>query len=147
MLQNYITGSYYGIILRNHLCEKDPGDARDVPGAPWDSGDSLGTALRPVGTPLGHLGTPLGRSGTPLGTPGTPLRRPRDAPGTPRNLQGPLTDHRNGHISENIQRQKLSITALEAACWYPSHEALDRAFFCIKRPPKSKNYPSVPGFR
>ena len=56
---------YYEMILQNHFYEKDPGDARDVPGAPWDPRD-------PLGTPLGPPGTPLGRAGTPLG----PRRRP-----------------------------------------------------------------------
>ena len=62
------------MILWNHLYEKDAGDARDVPGAPWGTGDPLGTPLRPAGTHLGRPGTPLGPLGTPV-TPGTPLGR------------------------------------------------------------------------
>ena len=80
-----MTGSDYGIILQNdimeeiglnHLYGKDPGDARDVPGAPWDLRDPLGTRPGPPGTSLGSTGTPLG---PPRDAPSTP----RDAPGTP----------------------------------------------------------------
>ena len=81
----------------------DPRDARDVPAAPWD----------PWGTPLGPPATPLGAPGTPLGPQETPL-------GPPRGLQGPLMDHKNGHISVNIQRQKFSIAVFKPACWNPS---------------------------
>ena len=81
MLQNYTTGSYYGILLRNHLYEKDPGDARDIHRAPWDPVD-------PLGTPLGPPGTPLGPPGMPLGPPGDAPRTPRDAPGTPGHARG-----------------------------------------------------------
>ena len=88
MLRDYITGLYYGIILQ--IChelsyEKDPGDPRGVPGAPWD-------LQGPPGTPLG---TAQGRSWDPPGIPGTPM------------------DHKNGHVSTNLQRQKLSIAASE----------------------------------
>ena len=62
--------------LRNHLHEKGAWDARDVPGAPWDPKDPLGTALGPLGTPLGPLGTPLGLPGTPLGPPMDPPGKP-----------------------------------------------------------------------
>ena len=51
-------------MLRSPLHGQDPGDAWDVPRAPWDPGYSLGT-------PLGHLRTPLGPQGTlwdPSGT-------------------------------------------------------------------------------
>ena len=48
-------------------------------------------------------------------------------------------DHKNGHISTNMQRQKLSIAVVEAAHEGPSHAALRRAVLYIKRPPKSKN--------
>ena len=51
------------MISRNHLYEKDPGDARDAPGALWDPGVPLGT---PPGTPLGRLGTPLEPPGNAL---------------------------------------------------------------------------------
>ena len=65
-------------------------------------------------------------------------RYARDAPGTPGDLMGPLMGHKNGRISTNIQRQKLSVAVFEAACQGPSHEALDHAVCCIKREPKSK---------
>ena len=129
MLRNHITERNYGIILRNHPYEKDPGDAWDVPGDPWD--------------PCGPLGTPLGGPGTPLGPPGTPLGSPRDVPETPQeplgppgDLQGPLMDRKNIHISTNIQRQNLSIAVFEAACWGPSHKGLDQAILSIKHLPK-----------
>ena len=51
---------------------------------------------------------------------------------------GPLMDHKNGHISTNIQRQKLSIAVLEAAHECPSPERLDRTVFFVKRPPNKK---------
>ena len=60
--------------MRNHRYEKDPGDAQDVPKAPWDPGDPLGT--------------PLGPPETPLRPPGTPLGAPRDAPRTPGDPHG-----------------------------------------------------------
>ena len=72
--------------------KKDPRGARDVPGAPWDPGDPLGTRLGPPGTTLGRPGA-LGPPSTPLGTPGnipeTPQGRSWDPPGTPLGL-GPL---------------------------------------------------------
>ena len=66
-LWDNVTESYYGVIVRNHLHEKDPGDAQDVLGAPWDRGDPWarpwdprddpGTPTHaPVETPLSHLG-------------------------------------------------------------------------------------------
>ena len=73
---------YDGIIFM----KKDPGDARDVPRAPWDLGDPLGTPLGPQGTPL-VPGTRLGPPSTPLGPPGTTV----GPPGTP-------MDHKNGNI-------------------------------------------------
>ena len=105
-------------MLWNHLYEKDPGDTMDVPGAPLHLGD-------PLRTPLGPPGTRLGPPGTPLGPPG-------DAPRTPGYFRRPCMDHKHGHISSNIQRQKLSIAAFEAACWDPSHERLPRAVLSIK---------------
>ena len=90
----------WNYILQNHLSERDPGHARDVPGAPWDPRD-----------PLGSLGTPLGPPGKPLGPPGRP-------------------HHKNGHISTNIRRQKLSIAVFEPACCDPSLEGLPKAFLC-----------------
>ena len=56
------------VILRDHLYEKDPGDARDVPRAPWDPGHPLGTPMGPPGTPLGPA-APLGPLGTLLRPP------------------------------------------------------------------------------
>ena len=58
-------------------------------------------------------------------------------PGTP-------TDHKNGHISTNLQRQKLSIAVFEPACQGPSHEALDRAVLSIKTPATQKTAPGYP---
>ena len=52
-------------MLQSHLYEKDREEARDVPRAPWDPGDPLGTPMGPPGAPLGPLGTPLGPPGTP----------------------------------------------------------------------------------
>ena len=119
--------------LLNILYEKNPGDAQDVPRDPWDPRD-------PLGTPLGALGTPLGPPGTPLGPPGdvpeTPWERPWAPPGTLQGLPATPMDHQDGHISTNIQRQKLSIAVCEAAHEGPSHEALDRTVFSIKSPPK-----------
>ena len=66
MSQNYIMGSYYGIISWNHLYEEDPGDAGDIHRARWDPGD-------PLGTPLGPPGTLPGSSGH---APVTPRERP-----------------------------------------------------------------------
>ena len=134
---------YYGIIFVKRI-QGMPGTS---PEPHWDPGDPLGTPLGPQGTLLGRPGTHLGAPGTPLGSPGTPLgpprtslRRPRDAPGTPRDpygtSYGPLVDYKNGHISTNIQRQKLSIAAFEAAHEGPSHAALSQAIFSIKRSPK-----------
>ena len=75
-----------------------------------------------------------------LGPPGDVPETPRDAPGTPQDLQEHLMDHKNGRISTNGQRQKLSIAVFEAAREGPSHErlnrAVDRAVLSIKRPPK-----------
>ena len=106
------------MLLQNHLYKKDTGDARHVPGASWDPGN-----------PLGPPGTPLGPQGTPLDFPETPL-------GPPENLQGSLVDHKDTHISTNIQRQQLSIAVFEPACQGPSHEALVRAALPIKKAPK-----------
>ena len=144
-------GSYYGIILRNDIMElyyaiifmtTNPADAWDVPGAPWDPEDFLGTPLGSPGTRLGALGTPLGRPvtllGTPLGPQGTPLGHPRDAPRTPRRPPGTLMDHKNGHISTNVQHQKFSIAVFKPACWGPSHEGLPRAVLSIKEGAKIK---------
>ena len=50
-------------------------------------------------------------------------------------------DHKNGHISKNIQRQKLSIAVFEPASWDPSHERLDQTVFFIKKTQKKENYP------
>ena len=99
------------------------------------------------GTPLGRPGTPLGRLGTPLGPTGTSLRPPGtllEPPGTPGTPMGPLMDHKNGHISTNRQRQKLSIAVPEAAHEGPSHGALDRVVFSIKKQPKSTNWQGGP---
>ena len=86
-----------------------PGTREDAPGFP---GHAPGTPRQAPGTPGDALGTPGHAPGTPghaAGTPGTSLRHPGGAPGTPGDLLGPLMDHKNGHISANRQRQKLSI--------------------------------------
>ena len=127
---------YYGIIFME-MIPGMPGTSQEPP---WDPKDPLGTAL-------GSLGTLLRRPGTPLEPLETFLRRLRYAPGTPRDLQGPLMDHKNGHISTNRQRQKLLIAVFEAAHEGPSPAAVDRAVFSTKRPPKSQRYPPIPGCR
>ena len=74
------------MILWNYITEsslwKDPRDAWDVTGAPWDLGDPLGTPLGPLGTSLGPHGTPGHAPGTPGHAPGTLWH----APGTPRDV-------------------------------------------------------------
>ena len=52
ILRDQITELYYGMTSWTYI---DPGDARDVPGDPWDPGDPLGTplGLDAPGTP-GH---------------------------------------------------------------------------------------------
>ena len=47
-------------------------------------------------------------------------------------------DHKNSHISTNIQRQKLSIALFEPASWDPSHGGLARTILSTKRSPTSK---------
>ena len=108
MLPNYITESYYGIILRNdvtilrnHLCEKDPGMPRTSLETP---GISRGFPGHAPGTPRDAPGTP----GHTPGTPGTPLGPPRDAPGTPGDLLGPLMDHTKTVISRQIDSARSS---------------------------------------
>ena len=144
--------------MRNHLCNKDPGDARHVPGASWDPGDPLGTLLglrgrawdlraRPWDPPGTSLRPPRHALGTPGEVPETPQGRPWDPWGPLGTPVGPLMDNEDDHISTNIQRQKLSIAVFEAAHEGPSHEQLDRAVFLIKDRPNQKNYLPVPGFR
>ena len=130
ILRDNITGSdygimelYYGIMLWNYIMESsyenDPGDAWDVPGAPWAPRDPRGTPLGPAplgpqGTLLGPPGTPLGPPGDAPGTPGTSLRRPRDAPETtwdPRDLQRALMDHKT-----TIFRQIYSARSSRLLC-------------------------------
>ena len=97
ILRNHITELYQGIILQNDLHEKDPGDAREVLGAPLGSrgspghasgtpGDAPGTpghAHGSPGTSLRLLGRPWDPRARPLEPPSTSLRPPGDAPGTP----------------------------------------------------------------
>ena len=96
-----------------------------------------GTSQEPHGIP----GIPCARPWDPRGRPWDPQERSWD----PKDLQGILTNNKNGHISTNIQRQQLSIAVFEAAYWCPSHEQLDRAVFSIKRLPKLKQHPPVTG--
>ena len=58
---------------------------------------------------------------------------------------GTLMDDQNSHSLTNIQRQKLSITVFEPACWDPSPEGLDGTVLSIKGRPLSerKNLVSV----
>ena len=53
--------------------------------------------------------------------------------------------HKNGHISTNVRRQKLSIAASESACCNASPQGLPCTVLSIKRPHKSKKRP--PGTR
>ena len=112
-----------------------PWNPRDAPGTPGHAHETPGHAPRTPGdvpeTPWGRPWDPRGRPWDHLGPPGTPM--------------GLLMDHKNCHISTNRQRQKLSIAVFEAAHQGPSHERLDRAVFSMKRPPKSKRSPPVPG--
>ena len=120
----------------------------------WGFHEPSETSRGPSGDPPG---TSRGPPGDPRGSPWDPLGRPRGSQGTPGDLQGPLMellwipygplmDDKNGHISTTVQRQKLSIPVFEAAHQGPSHGGPDRAIFSIKRLPKSKNVPLVPGF-
>ena len=97
--------SYHGSISRNHLYEKDPWNARDVPGAP------LGSQGFPGHTP----GTPRDAPGNPMDAPETPGQAPGTPPGTLLGPPGTPIDHKNGQISPSIQRQKLAIALFEPA--------------------------------
>ena len=81
----------YGITLRNHFYKKDPGDAQDVRGAPWDPGDPMGTPLGPPGdapeTPGHAPGTSWDAPGPPWHAPETPKERPWDP------LEPPMTPY------------------------------------------------------
>ena len=66
LLQNHIMVWYYGIIVRTHRYEKDPRDARDVIGAPWDSGDPMST---PLGPPRGRPWDPRAHTWDTQGRP------------------------------------------------------------------------------
>ena len=151
ILQNYITGSYYGIILQNDIMELYygitftkrihgmPGTSPKPPGIPgipcarpWDAQRGA-QDFRPL--PWEPWGRPWDPRARPWDPPGTSPRPPGNAPGIPRNLQRPLMDHKNNHMSTNIQRQKLSIAVFKPAYQGPSHEALDRAVSSIKNAP------------
>ena len=97
MSRNYITGSYYEIILQNDIMylyygvifmqrtTGMPGTSPEpprIPGFPWHA---PGTP----GTPLGNPGTTLGTPGMPLGTLLEPSEDVRDPSGT----QGIPTAH------------------------------------------------------
>ena len=45
--------------------------------------------------------------------------------------------HKNGHISANVQRQKISIAVFEPVCWDPSPHGLLSTTLSITRRPKS----------
>ena len=161
MLRNSITGSYYGFIFWNDIMElydriifmkRIPGMPRTsleppgIPGIPL----ARSWAWEPWGRPWepGHAhGTPIDAHGTPRHAPGTPRdvpETPQGRPWDPRDLQGPLMDHKNNNISTNIQRQKLSIAVFKPACWDPSPEGLSRTFLSITKPPKSKGWRGRP---
>ena len=114
MVQNYIMGSYYGIVLQNDIMELYygiifmktipgmPGTSQEPPGIPgipwarpWEPGDAPGTP----GTPLGPQARPWDPAGTSPWGSGTSL----GPPGDPR---GPLMDLKNVHISTNIPSQE-----------------------------------------
>ena len=135
MLQNYIMGSYYGIISRNPVYEKDPGDARDVPGGPWNPRDPLGTLLGPPGTPLEPPGMPLGPPGDVPETHG-------DAPGITGSLQGHIWITKTP-TNRQIYSGRSSIAVFKSACWDPAHDALDLAV--VSMAAKIKNGGGGPG--
>ena len=97
MLQNYITGSYYRIILRNDINEVYYGIIfmKRIPGMPRTSLELPGAPGIPWARPWEPRGRPwdprarLGPPGDVPETPGTPLGPPRDAPKTPRDTYGP----------------------------------------------------------
>ena len=101
MLRKYITGSHYGIILRNDLMELYyaiilmkrihgmPGTSPETPGIPgvpwarsWDAGDAPGTPGQAPGAPGDAPGAPGDAPGTPRHAPGTPGTS-WETPGTP----------------------------------------------------------------
>ena len=81
---------YYGIILMRRITGI-PGEPLE-PGPPWDL---LGLRKHALDAPR--------TLGSPLGPPGDPSRTPWGLSDTP-------MDHKTGHISTSVQRQKLSIT-------------------------------------
>ena len=153
ILQNYIPGSYYRIILENHIMELDYGIIfiKRIPGVPGTSPEPPGILGISEHAP-GTLGTPLGSQGTPLGSPrdvpetlGTPLGRPRDAPGTPQGPLGtPYGQQKRSYLDTYTAPEALNCV-FEPASWDPLHEALDRALLSIKSSPKSKKVTSGPG--
>ena len=123
----------WGIHEASETSRGPSGDPPGTPGGP--PRDPPGTSQ---GSPGDPPGTPRGSPGAPGGPPGTS----RDPLWTP---HGPLMHHKNGHISTNIQRQKLSIAVFEAAHQGPSHGGPDWAVLCIKRLPKPKKHPPGTG--
>ena len=111
-------GLYYGIIFMKRILgmlgtsPEPPG----IPGIPW------ARPWDPRGRPWDHWGRPWDPRACSWDPPVTSLRPPGDAPGTAWDFQRPFMDHKNNHISANIQCQKLSIAVFEPACWDPSHE-------------------------
>ena len=118
-------------------------DPRDAPGTPWTRLGPPGTSLGPSGRPWDPGARSWDPQGRPWDPPGTPLGR-LGTPGTP---YGALMDHKNGYISTNRQREKLSIAVFEAAHQGPSHERPDLTVLPIKRPPKPKKIPPILGCR
>ena len=103
------------MILRNHLYEKDSGDARDVPRAPWESrgspGHAPGDAPGTRGRPWDAWGTRLGPLGdipeTPWGHPWHTRRRLWDPGGPPGTPMGPLTDNKRSDFDKYTAPEAL----------------------------------------
>ena len=118
-----------------------------TPGMPRTSLEPPGIPGIPWACPWGPRGRPWDLQARPWDSLGTPLRdapgAPQARPGTPRNLQGPLMDHKD-NISTNIQRQKLSIAVFKPDCWDPSPEGLPGTVSSINRVPKSMSGGLVP---
>ena len=143
---------YHGIIFMERIPGM-PGTSPEPPGSRGSPGHGPGTPRDAPGTPGHAPGTPGDAPGTPGHAPGThgdvpetPWGRPWDPRGPPGTPYGPLKDHPKGHISENRQRQKLSIAVFEPACQGPSHAALDQAGCFIKGHQNQKDTPPALGY-
>ena len=127
ILRNHITGSCYGIIVRNDIMESYyriifmkrvtgmPGTSPEPPGIP---GIPCACTWEPRGRPRDPRGRSCEPQGTPLGPAGTFLRRPRDALGTPGASRDPLWTTKNAESqqlysasSSRFLRSKLLVRA------------------------------------